>query len=220
MPTAVLLSGGLDSAVLLADEAARGEVQPIYVSVGLAWEAAERAIVVALARRARRSAAASRRWSRCRVDMRDVYAADALGDRRDGRPATTRRTRTSICQAATSCCSARRPSSARRRGIDRLVIGTLAHNPFPDATPEFRAAMARRCRSASTARSDRRAVRRASSKAEVIRRGAALGVPFELTLSCMNPVAAARRPLRPVQQVPRASRRLSRSRRRRSDRLC
>jgi 7-cyano-7-deazaguanine synthase len=28
-----------------------------------------------------------------------------------------------------------------------------------------------------------------TSKAEVIRRGAALGVPFELTLSCMNPPA-------------------------------
>ena len=42
MPTAVLLSGGLDSAVLLAEEAAAGEVQPIYISVGLAWEAAER----------------------------------------------------------------------------------------------------------------------------------------------------------------------------------
>ena len=27
--------------------------------------------------------------------------------------------------------------------LDRLVLGTLAHNPFPDATPEFRAAMAR-----------------------------------------------------------------------------
>jgi 7-cyano-7-deazaguanine synthase len=27
-------------------------------------------------------------------------------------------------------------------GIDRLVLGTLAHNPFPDATPEFRTAMA------------------------------------------------------------------------------
>ena len=40
MTTAVLLSGGLDSAVLLADEAARRRgVQPIYVSVGLAWEA-------------------------------------------------------------------------------------------------------------------------------------------------------------------------------------
>src|SRR6476469_5495681 len=45
MPTAVLLSGGLDSAVLLVDEASRGEVQPVYVSVGLAWEAAERRAV-------------------------------------------------------------------------------------------------------------------------------------------------------------------------------
>ena len=45
MSTGVLLSGGLDSAVLVADEAARDEVQPIYVSVGLAWEAEERTIV-------------------------------------------------------------------------------------------------------------------------------------------------------------------------------
>ena len=29
-----------------------------------------------------------------------------------------------------------------------------------------------------------------TSKAEVIRRGAALGVPFELTLSCMSPAVA------------------------------
>ena len=38
MRSAVLFSGGLDSAVLLAEEAARGDVQPIYVTVGLAWE--------------------------------------------------------------------------------------------------------------------------------------------------------------------------------------
>ena len=31
-----------------------------------------------------------------------------------------------------------------------------------------------------------------TGKAGVIRRGAALGVPFELTLSCMNPVVAPR----------------------------
>ncbi len=46
--TAVLLSGGLDSAVLLADEATRGDVVPVYVTVGLAWEMAERAAVEAL----------------------------------------------------------------------------------------------------------------------------------------------------------------------------
>jgi hypothetical protein len=41
MSTVVLLSGGLDSGVLLADEAQRAPVHPVYVSVGLAWEAAE-----------------------------------------------------------------------------------------------------------------------------------------------------------------------------------
>ena len=74
MPTAVLFSGGLDSAVLLAEEAARGEVQPIYVATGLAWEAAERAAADALV-------ASGSLGDRIRplvaltVDMRDVYAA-------------------------------------------------------------------------------------------------------------------------------------------------
>ena len=50
-----------------------------------------------------------------------------------------------------------------------------------------------RCRSASLARC--RSTRRTPtpSKADVIRRGAALGVPFELTLSCMNPPVSRQR---------------------------
>src|SRR5215470_14539386 len=74
MSTAVLLSGGLDSAVLVADEAARGDVQPIYVSAGLAWEPAERRMIDrcladgAYGARVRPLVALS-------VDMRDVYAA-------------------------------------------------------------------------------------------------------------------------------------------------
>ena len=42
--TAVLCSAGLDSAVLLADEATRAPVTPVYVSCGLAWEGEERQI--------------------------------------------------------------------------------------------------------------------------------------------------------------------------------
>src|ERR1051325_2548475 len=38
---AVLLSAGLDSAVLAASEARTSTVQPIYVSTGLAWEEQE-----------------------------------------------------------------------------------------------------------------------------------------------------------------------------------
>jgi 7-cyano-7-deazaguanine synthase len=74
--------------------------------------------------------------------------------------------------------------------IDRLVIGTLAHNPFPDATPAFREAMAL----ALSLGLDRPlridAPYANTEKSEVIRRGAALGVPFALTLSCMNPPKA------------------------------
>jgi 7-cyano-7-deazaguanine synthase len=185
MPTGVLLSGGLDSAVLVADEAARDEVQPIYVSAGLAWEAAERAIVrrvlaaAPFARRVRPLVSLS-------VDMRDVYAAEHWAIQ--GRPPAYHtpdedvylpgRNIVLLGKAGVYCATAK---------IDRLVLGTLAHNPFPDATPEFRAAMARALTLGLAHRLDIDAPYAGTSKAEVIRRGAALGVPFELTLSCMNP---------------------------------
>src|ERR1051325_9472868 len=46
--TAVLFSGGLDSAVLVASELAQGDVQPIHVRSGLAWEVAEAAAIARL----------------------------------------------------------------------------------------------------------------------------------------------------------------------------
>src|SRR5262245_21877793 len=185
MSTAVLLSGGLDSAVLLADEASRDEVQPIYVSVGLAWEAAERALVdrlltaVPFRDRMRPLAVLS-------VDMRDVYAATHWAV--EGRPPSYHTPDEDVYlpgrnvilfgKAGVFCAAAR---------VDRLVIGTLEHNPFPDATPEFRDAM-QRALSLGLAHDLRiDAPFAGMSKADVIRRGAALGVPFDLTLSCMNP---------------------------------
>jgi asparagine synthetase B (glutamine-hydrolysing) len=50
MITLVLLSGGLDSAVLAAHEAQTARVLPVYVSVGLAWEEAEVVMVERTAR--------------------------------------------------------------------------------------------------------------------------------------------------------------------------
>ena len=186
MSTGVLLSGGLDSAVLVADEAARDEVQPIYVSVGLAWEAEERTIVA-------RFLAALPRGARVRplvsltVDMRDVY--DASHWAITGRPPEYHtpdedvylpgRNVILLGKAGVYCASAR---------IGRLVLGTLGHNPFPDATAAFREAMARALSLGLAHPLQIDAPYASMSKAEVIRRGAALGVPFELTLSCMKPL--------------------------------
>src|SRR5947208_10085715 len=186
MPTAVLLSGGLDSAVLVADEAAaQPDVQPVYVKAGLAWEAAELTIVV-------RFLAAARFRHPIRplvslgVDMRDVYAATHWAI--EGRPPGYHtpdedvylpgRNVILLGKAGVYCAAA---------GIDRLVLGTLGHNPFPDATPDFRAAMARAPSLGLAPTLQIEAPYAAIGKAEVIRRGAALGVPFALTLSCMHP---------------------------------
>jgi len=188
--TAVLLSGGLDSAVLLADEAARsassnGVVQPIYVSAGLAWEAGERAIVARLLN--------TKPYARVRplvslgVDMRDVYAASHWAVR--GTPPAYHtpdedvylpgRNIVLLGKAAVFCAVA---------SLTRIVLGTLAHNPFPDATDEFRATLARALSLGLAHDIEIAAPFAGTSKAEVTQRGLELGVPFELTLSCMSPV--------------------------------
>lgn len=186
MPTAVLLSGGLDSAVLLAEEAARGEVQPIYVSGGLAWEPAERAVLSALLAR-KVLGPRVRPLVSLSVEMRDVYAATHWAV--DGHPPAYHtpdedvylpgRNIILLGKAGVYCAAAQ---------LDRLVLGTLAHNPFPDATPAFRATMASAL-SLGLAHSVRIDAPYADlGKSEIVRRGVALGVPFQLTLSCMKPV--------------------------------
>jgi 7-cyano-7-deazaguanine synthase len=188
MRTAVLLSGGLDSAVLLAEEAAAGEVQPVYVSAGLAWERAEQAIVSRFLARPSPNGRV-RPLVSLTVDMRDVYATTHWAV--EGRPPGYHtpdedvylpgRNVILLGKAAVYCAAAK---------IERLVLGTLAHNPFPDATPEFRIAMARALSLGLAHDLQIDAPYAHTSKADVIRRGAALGVPFELTISCMNPQLA------------------------------
>ena len=200
MSTAVLLSGGLDSAVLLADEAARAgvndAVQPIYIGAGLAWEAGERAMLTrllesdALRGRARPLVSLS-------VDMRDVYAATHWAV--TGTPPAYHtpdedvylpgRNIILLSKAAVFCAAA---------GIGRIVIGTLDHNPFPDATPAFRAAIAHSLSLGLAHDLLIDAPFSTSSKADVIRKGLALGVRFEHTISCMKPVV---REVREVQVV-------------------
>ena len=194
MSTAVLLSGGLDSAVLLADEASRGEVQPIYIGAGLAWEAAERSVIARLlASDALRNR--TRPMVTLSVDMRDVYAATHWAV--TGTPPAYHtpdedvylpgRNIILLAKAGIFCAAA---------GLDRLVIGTLAHNPFPDATPEFRSAMASSLSLGLAHNLDVEAPYAGLGKADVIRRGLSLRVPFELTMSCMKPL------VREVREVP------------------
>jgi 7-cyano-7-deazaguanine synthase len=71
--------------------------------------------------------------------------------------------------------------------ITRIVLGILRGNPFPDATPEFFSAMARALSLGLDQRVEIDYPFLSRDKTDVIALGASLRVPFELTMSCLNP---------------------------------
>lgn len=134
-PIGLLLSGGLDSCVLLGHLAGGGRrVRPFYVRGGLAWETAE----LAAAKRFLRAVGAANveplvvldqpagdvygaHWS---VTGRDVPGADSADDAvyLPGRNALL------LIKPALWCAS---------HGIGQLALAVLAGNPFCDASAEF-----------------------------------------------------------------------------------
>jgi 7-cyano-7-deazaguanine synthase len=183
--TGVLFSAGLDSAVLAALEAGRGTVQPLYVSAGLSWEDAEqvlaRTCLTALPFDTIRPLVV------LRFPMEDVYptthwarvGAPPAYDTPDEDVYLIGRNVTLLSKAAVY---------AAQHRIGRLVLGPLAGNPFPDARPAFFDAMSRALSLGLDWPIDIDTPFAALHKDEVIRKGVELGVPLELTISCMKPV--------------------------------
>lgn len=184
--TVVLLSGGLDSAVLLAHETRDRVVQPVYVSTGLAWEADERTTVDRLL-------ATSMFGDRVRpvaaldVSVRDIYAPSHWAlvgtpppyDTPDEDVYLHGRNVILLSKAALWCAT---------RNISRVALGPLAGNPFPDATPDFFEAMARALSLGLDHSIEIVTPFSTMHKPDVIKLGINLQVPLELTLSCMNPI--------------------------------
>jgi 7-cyano-7-deazaguanine synthase len=184
---AVLFSSGLDSAVLLVDAAARfGGAQPIYVSAGLAWESQERAMAARFLS-ALPSTACIHQMVRLEVTMRDVFPESHWAIRGVAPGFDTPDTDVFI-DGRNIILLSKAGVYAARAGLSRILIGPLSGNPFPDASPAFFAAMARALSVGLGARIEIEAPFLDLNKADVIRLGVERNVPFELTLSCMQPV--------------------------------
>ena len=184
MGVAVLFSAGLDSAVLAAHEARASVVHPVYVGCGLAWEQHEMtAMNRLLAAPAFQNVRAPAHLS---FTVADVYPPDHWAlrgtppafDTPDEDVYLTGRNVVLLSKAAIYCA---------QHGIGRIAIGTLAGNPFPDATPRFFESMARAISLGLAHEIAVDAPFTQLHKADVIRLGHELGVPLDLTLSCMNP---------------------------------
>src|SRR5687768_6369075 len=125
----VLFSSGLDSAVLLAQAAALPDtqVQPVYVSTGLAWEAQERAA----ARRFAASLPRVRPMTELTVDMRDVYAASHWAIRGEA-PGFDTADSDVYLEGRNVILLSKVAVFMAAVGSTRVWQGTLSDNPFPD----------------------------------------------------------------------------------------
>ncbi len=185
-PVAVLCSGGLDSAVLLVDVArTAGSAVPVFVRAGHVWEEAERA---ALARFT--AAVADARIAPIHdltVPMADVYGAHWSITGRDP-PGWDAPDEEVELPGRNLILLAKALVLAARHDWPTVALGSLAGNPFPDATSTFFAALAGAASDALRTPLAVVAPYHERSKADVIRLGA--GLPLGLTLSCLRPTPA------------------------------
>jgi len=178
---AVLASGGLDSAVLVADLARSADVFPIYVEFGLAWEAAEKeslqiylatlddlrvAPLTTLAVPADRFYGSH--WSLTGEDVPD-YDARHDADYLPGRNVLL------LGVTAVWCAL---------HDVHRIALGSLAQNPYPDAKPEFFADYGRLLSGALSHAIEVVAPYRGMEKSALIR--AHRELPLHLTLTCIG----------------------------------
>jgi 7-cyano-7-deazaguanine synthase len=181
---ACLFSGGLDSAVMLMEMTrSHREVTPLYVRCGLAWEEAEMRFLRRFFRNVKSPALLppqvldfnmsdvyGRAWYATGKDVPGYHEADENWE-------IPGRNILLLSKAAVWCAL---------HSVNRVALGVLASNPFPDATPGFfcslEAALSAGLKTSICILRPLGCLH----KEEVVRLGA--GLPLELTLSCASPV--------------------------------
>ena len=180
-----LVSGGLDSCVMLAELARRyRKVYPVFIRYDLLWETVELQHLKKFLRGAKILRLQS--LTVLGLPVRDLYGAHWSTTGRKVPQAQTPdeavylpgRNLLLLSKAAVFCAL---------NSIDTMAVGSLDHNPFPDATPRFFREFAAVAAKALDARLEVIAPFRAVSKEKVVRLGHRLGLPLYLSFSCIAP---------------------------------
>ncbi len=182
---AVLVSGGLDSAILLG-EAVRhcASVQPLYVRCDLHWETVEQ-------KHLRRFLDAVycpglRPLHTLHVPADDLYD-DHWSITGAGVPGAETDDEAVFLPGRNVLLLAKAMLWCHLHNVSTLALAPLDSNPFPDATPAFFAAFESVVNQSVDGTVKICRPYAGLKKTDVLRRG--LGLPLELTLSCIRPVA-------------------------------
>jgi 7-cyano-7-deazaguanine synthase len=178
-----LVSGGLDSCVMLAELGRRyHKVYPVFIRYGLVWETAELRHLKKFLHSAKIPHVQS--LTVLGLPVRDLYGTHWSTTGRKVPNARTPdeavylpgRNLLLLSKAAVFCALNK---------IDTIAIGSLDHNPFPDATPKFFREFASVAGKALDSRIKVIAPFRRLPKRKVLQRGKAL--PLHLSFSCIAP---------------------------------
>lgn len=184
---AVLVSGGMDSCAMLANIASHTAAHPIYIRSGMAWEDAE---VAAL----NRFLTAIESENVGRLTVLESPVAPLVGtqhwtmspddvpeyDAPDEAVYIPGRNITLLSLAAIWCSL---------NDVHEIAIGTLAGNPFPDATPQFQELIAASCSAGLNHKVTVSAPMSHLHKHDLLARFGDQ-FPLHLTLTCAKPVLA------------------------------
>ena len=182
---AVLASGGVDSAILVAEEANRGRVvHPLYIRFGLAWEAVEEAHL-------RRYLDAISGTGDVRpVTVLDLPIADVYGTHWSvsgtDAPDDTTPDEAVYLPGRNLLLLAKTTVWCALHGVGKIALGTLRGNPFADSSSEFLSGLAGLASLALDHQLEVVTPFATRSKADVLRLGCHL--PLEHTFSCVAPV--------------------------------
>ena len=213
MTVAVLISGGLDSAILLGDMLRQSQVvQPISIRCGLHWEAIEHAhlerYLAALRDAIDEPPGSSRREipSDCTFSaginpaarhatllplvileepVRDLYG-DHWSVTGNGVPTATDPDPLVFLPGRNVLLLTKAILWCHLHQVPAIALGSLGTNPFPDATPEFFRTLEACVNMAVEGKVEIRLPYGGMKKTEVMRRG--VGLPLELSFSCIAPV--------------------------------
>ena len=182
-PLAVLVSGGLDSAILVGESLrTHAAVYPLYVRCGLSWEPVE-------LRHLRSYLDAIRGPALRPLTVLEMPVADLYGEHWSltarGVPGADSPDEAVFLPGRNVLLLAKALLWCHLRGVAAVALAPLESNPFPDATPAFFAAYQDVVNQAVGGRVRLRLPYRGLSKVEVMRRGRSL--PLGLTFSCIRP---------------------------------
>ena len=179
----VLVSGGLDSAVLLAESARTyRKVCPIYVRQNLAWEEVELYWLKKFIQKV--SARAFRPLKIFSCPMDDLYG-DHWSTGRRSVPGAWSKDKAVYLPGRNLILSLKPAIFATMNKIPLLALGSLDHNPFSDAAPAFFHRWSAVLSAGLGVNIRIIAPYRHLSKVNVIRRGRAW--PLHLSFSCIAP---------------------------------